>query len=129
MNFNYNYKTYKTYKTLNDKIMSKIRSINYEKVKEEKLIIAKETVLNTLQAKYPDALLVYDKEYIRSTYKYSPSYYNHSYIATFPNGLRVQFRFDENGNITNSIIRNMTDFNLDSMIDFCRALNKKQTNK
>jgi len=127
MNFNYNYKTYKTYNTLNEKIMTKIRSIDYEKVKEDKLIIAKETVLNILQKKYPDATLVYDKDYVRAPT--SSSYYVHSYVATFPNELRVQFRFDENGNIYNSIIRNMTDFNLDSMIDFCRALNKKQTNK
>ena len=129
MNFNYNFKMYKTYNTLNEKIMTKIRSMDYEKVKESNLESAKSTVKEILQKKYPDATLVYDKDYVRSTYKYSPSYYSHSYVATFPNELRVQFRFDENGNITNSIIKNMTDFNVDSIIDFCRALNKKQTNK
>ena len=128
MNFNYSYKTYKTYNTLNEKIMTKIRSIDYEKVKESNLESAKSTVKEILQKKYPDATLVYDKDYVSAPRAMS-SYYVHSYVATFPNELRVQFRFDENGNITNSIIKNMTDFNVDSIIDFCRALNKKQTNK
>ena len=128
MNFNYNFKMYKTYNTLNEKIMTKIRSMDYEKVKESNLESAKSTVKEILQKKYPDVTLVYDKDYVSAPRAMS-SYYVHSYVATFPNELRVQFRFDENGNITNSIIKNMTDFNVDSIIDFCRALNKKQTNK
>lgn len=126
MNFNYDYKVYKAYKALNDRIMTKIRSIDYEKVRASNLESAKSTVKEILQAKYPEATLVYDKDYVRVPT--SSSYYIHSYVATFPNELRIQFRFDENGIITNSIIKNMSDFDVDSIIDFCRTLSK-QTNK
>jgi hypothetical protein len=129
MNFNYNYKIYKTYKTLNEKIMTKIRSIDYELVKSSNLESAVKSVKEILQVKYPEATLVYDKEYMRAINKYSPSYYSHSYVVTFPNGLRVQFGFREDGIISNGIIKNMSDFNVDSVIDFCRVLDKKQTNK
>jgi hypothetical protein len=128
LNFNWKSKVYRAHKTLNEKIMHLILDKQIEKTTAEKLESARETVKATLQEKYFDATLEYKQEYIRSTYKYMKSYYANSYILTFPNGLQVQFKYNENGIISNGVIKNMSDFNVDSIIDFCRTLSK-QTNK
>ena len=128
LNFNWKSKVYRAHKTLNEKIIDLILEKQTEKTKAEQLESALETVKATLQEKYPDATLEYNKEYIRSTYKYMKSYYANSYTLTFPNGLQVQFKYNENGIISNGVIKNMSDFNVDSIIDFCRTLSK-QTNK
>jgi hypothetical protein len=122
LNFNWKSKVYRACKTLNEKIMTKIRSIDYEKVKESNLESALVTVKATLQEKYFDATLEYKQEYIRSTYKYMKSYYANSYMLTFPNGLQVQFKYNENGIIEKGIIKNITAFDNDTVINLLRTV-------
>ena len=121
LNFNWKSKVYKACKTLNEKIMHLILEKQTEKTTAEKLESALETVKATLQEKYPDATLEYNKEYIRSTYKYIKSYYANSYMLTFPNGLKVQFKYNENGIIEKGIIKNITAFDNDTVINLLRT--------
>jgi hypothetical protein len=122
LNFNWKSKVYRAHKTLNEKINDLILEKQIEKTKAEQLESALVTVKATLQEKYPDATLEYNKEYIRSTYKYMKSYYVNSYILTFPNGLQVQFKYNENGKIEKGIIKNITAFDNDTVINLLRTV-------
>jgi hypothetical protein len=124
LNFNWKSKVYKAHKTLNNKIIDLILEKQTEKTKAEQLESALVTVKATLQEKYPDATLEYNKEYIPSTWpnKYYKSYYVNSYTLTFPNGLQVQFKYNENGIISNGVIKNITAFDNDTVINLLRTV-------